>query len=86
MGILTPEIQEFVRTQKLGFVATVCPDGSPNLSSKGTTTIWDDEHLVFDDIRSPGTINNLFINPSIENISLIYSQERVIDLKVKGKS
>lgn len=66
MGILTTEIKDFVKKQKLGFVATVCPDGTPNLSPKGTTTVWDDEHLVFADIHSPGTINNLLINPSIE--------------------
>jgi predicted pyridoxine 5'-phosphate oxidase superfamily flavin-nucleotide-binding protein len=66
MGILTSEIKEFVKKQKLGFVATVCPDGTPNLSPKGTTTVWDDDHLVFADIHSPETINNLLINPSIE--------------------
>jgi uncharacterized protein len=66
MGILTNEIKEFVKRQKLGFIATVCPDGTPNLSPKGTTTVWDDDHLIFADIYSPGTINNLLINPSIE--------------------
>jgi len=66
MGILTTEIKEFVKKQKLGFVSTVCPDGTPNLSPKGTTTVWDDDHLVFADIHSPGTINNLLTNPSIE--------------------
>jgi len=66
MGILTPEIREFVQKAKLGFVATVCPDGTPNLSPKGTTTVWDDEHLVFVDIHSPGTVNNLLTNPSVE--------------------
>lgn len=66
MGILSEEIKAFVRKQKLGFIATVCPDGTPNLSPKGTTTVWDDDHLVFADIHSPGTINNLLYNPSIE--------------------
>jgi predicted pyridoxine 5'-phosphate oxidase superfamily flavin-nucleotide-binding protein len=66
MSILTAEIKEFVKTEKLGFVATVCPDGTPNLSPKGPTTVWDDEHLVFADIHSPGTINNLSTNPSVE--------------------
>ena len=66
MGILTQEIKDFVKQAKLGFVATVCPDGTPNLSPKGTTTVWDDDHLVFADIHSPGTINNLIVNPSIE--------------------
>src|SRR6476659_10450683 len=66
MAILTTEIKEFVRQQKLGYVATVCPDGTPNLSPKGTTTVWDDEHLIFADIYSPGTVANLLINPAIE--------------------
>ena len=66
MGILTAEIKELVKKVKLGFVATVFPDGTPNLSPKGTTTVWDDDHLIFADIHSPGTINNLLKNPSVE--------------------
>jgi uncharacterized protein len=66
MGILSSEMQRVVREQRLGFVATVCPDGTPNLSPKGTLTVWDDEHLVFVDLRSPGTIANLRTNPAVE--------------------
>ena len=76
MGILTQEIKEFVKQTKLGFVATVCPDGTPNLSPKGTTTVWDDDHLVFADIHSPGTVNNLLANPSIEiNIVDVFTRK-----------
>ncbi len=66
MGILTPDMQRVVNEQRLGFVATVCPDGTPNLSPKGTTAVWDDDHLIFADICSPGTIANLQANPAIE--------------------
>jgi len=66
MGILTPDMKRIVEEQRLGFVATVCPDGTPNLSPKGTTAVWDDDHLVFADIRSPGTIANLRQNASVE--------------------
>lgn len=66
MGILTPAMQRMVREQRLGYVATVCPDGTPNLSPKGTTTVWDDHHLVFADIHSPGTVANLRHNPAVE--------------------
>ena len=52
--------------QRLGFVATVCPDGTPSLSPKGTTAVWDDEHIVFADIRSPGTADNLRANAAVE--------------------
>jgi len=65
MGILTEDMKR-VADAELGFIATVCPDGTPNLSPKGTTAVWDDDHLVFADIRSPGTVENLRSNPSIE--------------------
>ncbi len=64
--MLTEEMKRVVGEQRLGFVATVCPDGTPNLSTKGTTAVWDDEHLVFADICSPGTVNNLRRNSSVE--------------------
>ena len=66
MGILTEDMKRVVTEQRLGFVATVCPDGTPNLSPKGTTAIWDDDHVVFADIRSPATVSNLRRNPSTE--------------------
>ncbi len=66
MGILTEDMQRVVREQRLGYVATVCPDGTPNLSPKGTTMVWDDDHLIFADIRSPRTIANLRRNPAVE--------------------
>lgn len=66
MSILTADMQRVVREQRLGFVATVCADGTPNLSPKGTTTVWDDDHLVFANIRSPGTLANLRVNPAVE--------------------
>jgi predicted pyridoxine 5'-phosphate oxidase superfamily flavin-nucleotide-binding protein len=66
MGVLTDQMQRLVSIQRLGYIATVCPDGTPNLSPKGTLHVWDDEHLVFADIRSPGTIRNLRQNPAIE--------------------
>jgi predicted pyridoxine 5'-phosphate oxidase superfamily flavin-nucleotide-binding protein len=59
-------MKRVVREQRLGFVATVCPDGTPNLSPKGTTAAWGDDHLVFADIRSPGTVANLRRNPAVE--------------------
>jgi predicted pyridoxine 5'-phosphate oxidase superfamily flavin-nucleotide-binding protein len=66
MAILTADMKRVVEEQRLGFVATVCPDGTPNLSPKGTTAVWDDDHLVFANIRSPGTLANLRHNPTVE--------------------
>ena len=66
MGILTDDMKRVVQQQRMCFMATVCPDGSPNLSPKGTATIWDDNHLVFADLGSPVTIENLGHNPACE--------------------
>jgi uncharacterized protein len=66
MGAISEDIRRVVERQRLGFVATVCPDGTPNVSPKGTLCVLDDDHLVFADLRSPGTIANLRANPGIE--------------------
>ena len=66
MGILTADMRRVICEQRLGYIATVCADNTPNLSPKGTTTVWDDDHLVFADICSPGTVDNLKRNPAIE--------------------
>src|SRR5919206_3890195 len=66
MPILTREMKQVLSEQRLGFVATVGPDGTPNLSPKGRKTAWDDDHLVFLDIHSPRTTANLRRNPSVE--------------------
>jgi predicted pyridoxine 5'-phosphate oxidase superfamily flavin-nucleotide-binding protein len=66
MGIISEDMRRVVREQRLGYAATVCPDGTPNLSPKGTTAVWDADRLIFADIRSPGTVENLRHNPTIE--------------------
>ena len=74
--LITDDIKEFVNRAKLGFIATVCPDSTPNLSPKGTTIAWDDHHLAFADIHSPGTIENLKSNPAIEiNIVDVFTRK-----------
>ena len=59
MATLTEEMKRLITEQRLGFYATVSEDGSPNLSLKGTTYVWDDERLFFADVRSPQTVANV---------------------------
>ena len=73
--MITEKIGKFVSQQKLGFVATVSPNGTPNLSPKGTISVLNENTLVFANIRSPQTIENLEKNPSIEiNIVDLFSR------------
>lgn len=66
MAVLTDDMKRVVLEQRLAYHATVCPDGTPNLSPKGTTSVFDDDHLFFAEIRSPQTLANLRANPAIE--------------------
>ena len=64
--MITQEIKDFLKLQKLGYVATVTSDGKPNISPKGTIIGWNSETLAFADIRSPDTVMNLKNNPYVE--------------------
>jgi uncharacterized protein len=66
MPVLSDDMKRMVRSQRLGYVATVSAGGLPNVSPKGSVTVWDDDHLVFADIDSPHTIRNLESNPNTE--------------------
>lgn len=66
MFVITENIKDFLNLQKLAYVATVSPDGRPNISPKGTVIGWDSETLAFADIRSPDTMRNLKDHPDVE--------------------
>ena len=65
--MLDDDMKRVVTEQRLGYVASVCPDGTPNLSPKGTLAVWDNEHLVFADLHSAQTVANIDdVNPVVE--------------------
>ena len=66
MSVISSEIKNFLNSQKLGYVATVSPDGKPNISPKGTIISWTSDLLAFANIRSPDTMSNLKINSAME--------------------
>ena len=51
MEKISESVKKFLNAQKLGYVATVSENGTPNLSPKGTIIAWDDNTLAFADIR-----------------------------------
>jgi uncharacterized protein len=66
MTLIDQDMRNIIDSAKLAFVATVNPDGSPNLSPKGSVRVYDESHVAFMDIASPATIANLSVNPRIE--------------------
>lgn len=53
MGIIDEDMRRIVDSARLGVVATICDDSSPNLSPNGTVRVYDDDHLVFMTRRRP---------------------------------
>lgn len=59
MAVLTDDMKRVIDEQRLGFVATVNADGTPNLSPKATFVVVDDETIAYAEIRSPNTRRNI---------------------------
>ncbi len=64
-------MQRVVDEQRLGYVASVCPDGTPNLSPKGTTAVWDSEHLVFAHLHSHQTAANIEATNAVVEVNVV---------------
>ena len=63
---LTARAKEVIETWRMGFVATVSPEGRPNVSPKGTFVVVDDETIAFAEMRSPQTVANIAHQPEVE--------------------
>jgi predicted pyridoxine 5'-phosphate oxidase superfamily flavin-nucleotide-binding protein len=63
---LTADMRAVIQAAHLCFAGTVSADGTPNVSPKGTIRAWDDQHLFFLDIASPGTRANPRARPWME--------------------
>jgi len=64
MAKIPKEVQEFLKG-KMAWVATASSDGMPNTTPKGSVKIIDDEHIVFADLFSKKTRENLQANPKV---------------------
>ena len=64
MVSIPKNVQEFL-PGKMGWVGTSTPDGIPNVTPKGTLRLLDDEHVIFADLFSLKTRQNLEKNPKV---------------------
>jgi hypothetical protein len=69
--VLDDDMQRVVDAQRLAYVASVCADGTPNLSPKGTTAVWDAGHLVFAHLYSHGTVANIESGRSVVEVNVV---------------
>lgn len=84
MTVIDQDMREVVSRAMLSYVATVCPDGAPNLSPKGSVMVYDDMHLIFMDQASPNTMANLHHDPRVEINSVDVFRRR--GYRFKGKA
>ena len=64
MVSIPKHVQEFL-PGKLGWVATASKSGEPNATPKGTVKVLDDQHVIFADLFSLKTRQNLQENPQV---------------------
>ena len=65
-ALIPDSAARMLEEQRLGYVATVSEDNTPNLSPKGTILALDSHNIAFADIRSPQTIRNIRTNSAVE--------------------
>jgi predicted pyridoxine 5'-phosphate oxidase superfamily flavin-nucleotide-binding protein len=70
VGMLSEQLKETVAEIRPGIIATASRDGRPNVSAKGSLRVLDDDHVVFADISSPRTVQNLRENPQVSILVL----------------
>jgi uncharacterized protein len=84
MTILSEEAKALIKDTHPGFIATASAAGKPNVSPKGSLRLLDDEHVVFADIHSPHTIQNLVENPQVA--ALVFEPSTRHGCRVWGKA
>jgi hypothetical protein len=84
MATIPKELHDLLAGGHNVWVATVAPDGTPNVSIKGSGALLDDEHLYFADMFSRKTRENLEHDP---RVALgIHDPERKLAMQVKGRA
>lgn len=82
-SLISTELQEFIKG-KLGWVATVDKNGMPNVTPKGTIQVLDESTIIFADLFSVKTRENLVNNPNVA-VTLV-DHEKAAGYQFKGKA
>ena len=84
MTSIPQELHDLLAGGHQVWVATVGPDGTPNVSIKGSGALLDDEHLYFADMFSHKTRENIEHDPRVA--VGIHDPERRLAMQVKGRA
>ena len=78
------EVIEFVRGHRPALLATVSPEGVPNVAPKGSLTVLDDERLVYADLVEGRTSRNIQARPEVA-VVVMDQAERGYQIKGRGR-
>ena len=84
MTKIPQEVQEFIKG-KMAWVSTASLDGIPNATPKGSVRVINDEHLVFADLFSRKTRENLKANPKVAVTVIDEKSHKGYQLKGTGE-
>jgi len=70
VGKLDETAKTLIGEIRPALIATASKVGKPNVSAKGSFRVLDDDHVIFTDVNSPRTVDNLKENPQISIICL----------------
>ncbi|MDW5564076.1 MAG: pyridoxamine 5'-phosphate oxidase family protein [Methanomassiliicoccus sp.] len=79
---MSVEVMDFVRRYRPALLATVSPEGVPNVAPKGSLTVLDDERLVFADLVEGRTTRNLQARP---NVAVVVLDPQGNGYQIKGR-
>ncbi|MBI2865642.1 MAG: pyridoxamine 5'-phosphate oxidase family protein [Chloroflexi bacterium] len=83
MAKLTAEIKDFLKG-KMAYIATISPEGLPNIGPKGSFAVFDDEHIGWNESTGKQTWANLQKNPNVA--VAVVDRETRIGYRFTGKA
>ncbi len=84
MAKLSKEAKEIINKVRPAQVATANKDGRPNVSTKGSFRVLDDEHVIFTEGGRLYTLANLRKNPQLS--AIVYNPETRQGCRIWGKA
>ena len=84
MGTIPQKLNDVLAGGHNIWVATVGPDGAPSVSIKGSGSLLDDDRIVFADLYSRETFENLARDPRVA--VGVHDYARKVAMEVKGRA
>ncbi len=76
------DVIEFIRSNRPALVATVSPEGIPNVALKGSLTVLDEERLMYAELVEGRTSHNIARRPEV---AVVVQDQAGHGYQIKGR-